>query len=999
MTKIIGAPTLDDAVAALGREVARCEERGEGVLVFCEDRLTLLAERAAIRETGGTFLTEVTTFARYLKGSARTLSKYGSVMALSSIIEENGDRLRCFGVGSAQAVYETLAQLLSSGVTSKMLEESAQKAEGMLGRKLGDLAFLLEAYETFLRENDLLDENGYLSMLPAKIEEKRPPVVIFFGFSSFTRQARDGVRAAILTAQSVTGIFLAGKSRLYTNEAAKEFRLIAEEFGGAETVMEKSSLAGEAAVLSGELYAPEATVKKRAAAGVYCFTAADEREEAAKIAALIKRETAAGRRYRDITVLTGSTDDFPAVEKALSAYEIPYYLDRKRKFSEHPFCAFVLSVLDAAACGGLTDSIDNVAASVYFGDAGEYRNYLARAGGRFAVRREIRADAEPYGVLVAAREKMLAILKLVRAKDTGEGYARAIRTLWELVEGERVTEELKAACEEERAFLDIGKLSAVLDETVRVAPAGKFTARQFYHLLKNGLETFGVSVLPRHADAVFVGDAGESKIYRSPVLFLAGMTDDVPHVVEDTAVITDGEIKKLSALEVEVEPSIAVVNARAREAFALNVCSFSETLYLSCPRRKRGEETALSELFLYVGRTFETRKLPDLFPYDCSAFSPALLTYFSSGDESLLAALREAFSRDVFGHGMPVFPETLRTGVQKAPVPAAASLYFAREISPTLLETYFLCPYKSFAMRALRLDEGESPVTGAADAGTFVHTVLQLTAKRFNEFPDEAACGAAAQAAARELLVSPRFSPLSETAAGSYAGERLVAEATRVAQAAFRQLKGSNFRVREAETELTLPALSIRGIADRVDETANSVRIIDYKTGKIDASAAAYYTGRKLQLQLYLLAASKDKRAAGAFYFPAADDITPGGKSEEKFRMEGFFCNDRETVSDMDITAEGGESLFFRAGGRSAKGMDREEFDDFLSYALLVSEQAEREMREGNIRPSPYHEACSYCKLKGMCGFSGSERRESDIGCGSIVDIVRAQKHKKEDGT
>ena len=79
--------------------------------------------------------------------------------------------------------------------------------------------------------------------------------------------------------------------------------------------------------------------------------------------------------------------------------------------------------------------------------------------------------------------------------------------------------------------------------------------------------------------------------------------------------------------------------------------------------------------------------------------------------------------------------------------------------------------------------------------------------------------------------------------------------------------------------------------------------------------------------------------------------------------------------------------------------MDREEFDDFLSYALLVSEQAEREMREGNIRPSPYHEACSYCKLKGMCGFSGSERRESDIGCGSIVDIVRAQKHKKEDGT
>ena len=62
MTHIIGAPTLDDALAALSRRVVQTEARREKTLVFCEDSLTLLAERAVLKESGATFLTEVTTF-------------------------------------------------------------------------------------------------------------------------------------------------------------------------------------------------------------------------------------------------------------------------------------------------------------------------------------------------------------------------------------------------------------------------------------------------------------------------------------------------------------------------------------------------------------------------------------------------------------------------------------------------------------------------------------------------------------------------------------------------------------------------------------------------------------------------------------------------------------------------------------------------------------------------------------------------------------------------
>lgn len=86
MTKLIGAQTLEDALCALGGLIAENEEKGEKSFIFCEDKVTLLAERAVLDAVGATFLTEVTTFARFLSSDRHVLSKQGSVMAISQII-------------------------------------------------------------------------------------------------------------------------------------------------------------------------------------------------------------------------------------------------------------------------------------------------------------------------------------------------------------------------------------------------------------------------------------------------------------------------------------------------------------------------------------------------------------------------------------------------------------------------------------------------------------------------------------------------------------------------------------------------------------------------------------------------------------------------------------------------------------------------------------------------------------------------------------------------
>lgn len=1001
MTALICAPTLDDALSALAERIAENEARGENNFVFCEDRLTLLAERAVLARSGGTFRTEVSTLARYLSGAGRVLSKQGSVMAVSSILSACEKELRCFRPGAAEAVYETLAQLLSSRVGASELSESAAQAEGILREKLTDLSLILERYRAFLQGRGLLDESAYLALLPEKIASGglRAANVFFFAFPSFTRQAAEGVRAAMRAARSVTGIFLSGDAALYTNEGARVFRAIAAEEGGVRSVRTGCSLGGEALALHDALFSPEALPSAPLPAKcVHIFRPADEAEEADAVAALIRRSVAEGARYRDMAVLVPDEESFLAVGKAFSAYRIPYFADMRRPFSGHPFCAFAIAALEAAADGGLPASVDAIAANVCFGEGGDaYRNYLYKYGGyRGAVQRPIREEAAgDAAFLCACRERMLAILKLFPAKGRGARFVSGVRALAELCGAARVCEDL-AQCFDgaERAFLSLDPLEGLLAETEEVAGESVLTAREFCALFRSGTEALKIAMIPNAADAVFVGDATESRFARVHTVFAMGQTDALPRTSADTAVVTDGDIKKLAALRVEVEPTIAAVNARAREGLALNVCAFSGALYLSRPLRRRGQETAEGELMTYAARLFSPAPMPDLFLYRCCEPGPAALTLlalkeaFETGreeDSRPFASLYAALAARGRGEEM----RALFAGDERPRVAEAGALYFRHgDISPTLLERYFACPYAGFLKNALRLREREERAVLARDTGDFVHEVLDRTANAFSSFADEAACRRFAEDAGRALLREPRYAVLGDTAPGSYTAERLLGESVEIAAAAYRHLNGSAYRVRATEAPVAIPEIFLRGKADRVDAAGDYVRVIDYKTGRFDDTPAAYYTGRSLQLPLYLFAASRGGEAAGAFYFPAEEKFTK--PDEGKYRLKGFFRREDDVLALMDaVRGEGGESALFEGG--SGRGMEKEEFDAFLSYALLVSRRAEEEMRAGNIGPSPYEGECAYCAYRGACGFTGAERKESGVKCADVARIAREE--------
>ena len=1067
MVRSICTATLSDALQVLSEEIAGKEAAGEANYIFCEDRLTLLAEQAVLKKSGGTLLSEVSTFARYLnteKNKASVLSKEGSVMKINElIVKHKGDG--CFTGPSARAVYETIAQLSASRVSAEDLRSAAEDTNGihgMLQQKLRSLAVIFQEYEDFLHESGFIDESGYLSLLPETIRQGNLENVnvFFFAFPSFTKQALEGVKEAFRSAKSVTGIFIGGEEAVYTNRAlnsflraAREEKLSVRETTAPSALSEEGQafLKGACGAASGPASREVTPLEKRNSADlkritqliqeqikkgeryvdiaallpeaedllpakreapmktkkIVLFEAQDETEEFEKIAALIKKHVSEGKRYRDIAVLVPGADYYLTVEKVLTSYKIPFYLERKRPLSEHPFSKYVLDIL-AGVAGRLSPSeADAIAANVCFGDADEYRNYLLRYRKfRGGATKDLKNDKEMEGFkqkdLRPHHDRMKEVLSLFpTGKSECSAFISGVRKLFEKTDWANVLMGLKADAGKdgdgftpaEERFLEIGMtdkdaFGQILKEIESICGARKFNAREFASLFKSGLDANEVLLIPPTLDAVFVGDATECMFAATPELFAAGLTENLPVVSSDTAIISDKEIQLLHD-KVEIEPAIKDVNKRKREGFILNLTSFTEQLYMSRPVCLHGKATQCSELLDFARKRFLTPPMPKLFPYDCSERVPAALNMIREGEkEGGQESIRyKAIHSALFDLGLEVTGER-----QHAPTPLAAQLWTKNDhVSPTLLEKYFECPYAGFMNKALYLAEQREGAMTKAESGNFVHAVLGNIATELKSIEQEEKLAERVREIIKAQWAESCYAALLETDEGKYEKERLEQLCLESATAAWEQIRDTDFDVLEAEKNFSIPALNIQGKPDRVDDTDPKseknglVRVIDYKTGSFDASPIAYYTGRKLQLELYLQAsASDDKQPAGAFYFSADDTFTKDGEKDKppRYGLQGFYNADADCVSKFKTKPSG-------------EGMNKDDFAVFLEYGYYVSQQAEEEMLSGNFAPSPYGSKCTWCNLKSLCAYTGKARFEGDkksMKCRDIIDIVKEKK-------
>ena len=162
----IKAYTLSQCMESMAQYAESYEKLGGENIIFCEDRLTLLAERALVARLGGTFHSSVSTFARFVKAEGKTVSKQGSVMMVGGVMArlQREGKLQCFtssaGIAkNARSIYETLAQFSASEITPDVLKQSLSLLpEGTLKKKVSDFAYIFEELDADAVSAGLQDE-------------------------------------------------------------------------------------------------------------------------------------------------------------------------------------------------------------------------------------------------------------------------------------------------------------------------------------------------------------------------------------------------------------------------------------------------------------------------------------------------------------------------------------------------------------------------------------------------------------------------------------------------------------------------------------------------------------------------------------------------------------------------------------------------------------------------------------------------------------------------
>lgn len=1041
MHTVIKAYTLAQCMDIMAEYAEALEKQGGENLIFCEDRLTLLAERALTKRMGGTFRSSVSTFARLLAPQDNIISKQGSVMAVGNVMTrlQREGVLQCFtsvsAVGNnAKCIYETLAQFASSEITPQVLRDSAQQLEeGALKKKIADLACIYEGYTAFLTQNGYLDESRYLALLPERMRTKmrlKNVNVFFLGFTSFTMQALNTVRVALENAHNVIGIFCDGEEELYTGRAADSFIRVCNEYKKPQVLQLGKPLKGEAETLRKSLFDPEnKDVKAVSTQAIRIYEAGDKAAEAEYVAVQIRRAMQENQtlRYRDISVLVSDIPSYSLqIKRALGEYDIPYFIDEKRSLGQHPFSLFLLDCLRVVKEKFSASSVQALTQNAFFGESDAYRNYLLKfANYRGGAKREIK-QSEPVlqaydlATLEDARARLLLVTQNIKARATGAVYCDAIEKIRLDFQTKQRLADMQERVDDVAQKGYLSQISRALDGVLKemrlLTGTREMTVAEFAAILKDGLDATEISLIPLKTDAVFVGSIAESRIQQAHIVFAMGMTDDVPYCAGDTAIVSDKEIARLKEVQAFLEPTVAEVNLRTRESVALNLTAFTGQLHVSYPLSADGSEPALSDVFRYVHTCFctpENKPIPHEkglreadFAYRCSAPTPAIKQLLVEKNEyecrridtrkeysSLYAALdklsvteKDDYLAEQGGH---------------VRVERGEDLFFRNgKISPTTLEGYFACPFKNFVERGLRLKDREETAVLAVDTGNFIHELLERTTKEANRIETDEAMYDFAVQKGKEILQSPIYATQADTASGAFFADQLLKEGAQVAVAAFRQIRGSKFIVEETEKIVSTQVLN--GKIDRVDGTDKFVRVIDYKTGSIDDSSLSYYTGRKLQMQLYMSAVKGERIPAGVFYFPASMDYAEG--EEKRFQMKGFLNGDSEALlcGDPSLT-EDKQSEFFPAAlknARSKRVMDETTFRDFLDYSVFVARQGAAEIKEGYIAPSPYGTSCEYCKYGGMCGFNRDAcraRTENSIEPSAIAAIAREIRDGKEE--
>ena len=1051
---VLGTDWIRNRDTLLGRIADDVCNRRENRILIVPELITHDTERRLCAAAGDT----ASRYAEVLSFSRLALRVADSVGCAAEECLDNGGRVVAMAASArmlvsrlkAYAAVETKPEFLTGLVdavdefkrcciTADDLRAASVEAEGSLAQKLEELSLLLETYDSLCQQGkrDPRDRMTWLLEQMETSDYGRDHVFYIDGFPDFTRQHTAILEHLIRVCPSVTvslNCDRAGSGALAFEKAgqtASELLRIARRWGIETQVEYIAPVHDELEYMRSRLFQGHIDVQEGLAGQLRLVRTETAWQECTTAAEQILKLVQSGCRYRDISVVCADMGQYRAlVSMIFHRCGIPVYLSGTEDILEKTVVSTILSAVDAAAgdleqrdvlrylrsvlsplTPGVCDLLENYV--IVWGIRGkdwkqEWKFHPDGLGGEWT------EDAyRRLGELNEART--LAMEPLVRLQEgfrSAKSLSQQVRVLYTFLEDisldrrlSELADELDAG-EDGRTAQELNQLWEIIlsamEQMYDVLGNTAWDTDSFIRLFRLLLSQYDVGTIPTVLDSVTVGPVSAMRCQQQKHLIVLGATEgSLPGYGGSTGVLTDQERVALRKMGVPLTGG-AMDGLQEEFAEIYGVfCGARETVTVCCPA---GQPSMVYRRLLEMagGEEFPLELLgPTLTdPMDAAAW---LVGRNARNDAQMLSLDREYdLARSQAGYQLGrVESENIR------------GLYGRQlRLSASQVDRLAECRLSYFMKYGLRAKERKEATVDPAEFGTYVHAVLEKTARDVGELGGfhHVTLEETMQIAGRhaDAYAAERFSQLDSERL-TYLFRRNSQELEMVVRELWEEMSRSEFEPAGFEVEFSknsdMPPIAIsgaemdaelRGFVDRVDRwcsaNGNFFRVVDYKTGRKDFDYCDVFNGVGLQMLLYLFALESGGEAllgecpisAGVQYFPAripvmaadgrlTEEETEKLRGKEK-RRKGLLLDDEKVLQAME-PGEQPQRLNYtvrKDGTRSGDLASREQLCQLKRYVYGVLRSLVNDIASGNVEPDPYtrgtsHDACTFCPYGAVC--------------------------------
>ena len=610
--------------------------------------------------------------------------------------------------------------------------------------------------------------------------------------------------------------------------------------------------------------------------------------------------------------------------------------------------------------------------------------------------------------------------------------------------------ELEAAMEMQQIWESI---QGLLDQLVELIGEEAISGEDYSSMLQAGFDSIELGLIPTTIDQVVVGTMQRTRVGQIKALVVMGANDGIlPAAANEDDLLNQDERALLQQQDILICKDDDLRSMEERLAIYKQLSRPEKYLWIGYSAADmEGKELRPSIIFdklrkLYpdvpLEKDLRNREDPmELLagPESSLKFLAEALNKAGSGEEQLDPVWKATFNwyKEKDDRGLEIVGQGIRFTNQMENLETnLVEKLFGREgrrelrVSPSRLERFSRCPFAHFVHYGLSPKERRVFEVAGREVGDVYHHCLMRLAESLTvkgvpltheESPwmriTEEECSEKVATLMEEVAAEYREGVLVAGEEERYRTTRMQEVCQRAAWALVRHVKQGQINeiyFEEAfgigEDKLFPPIrvavgekeLLIEGKIDRIDVLPDGfVKVIDYKSGKEKFDVKEALGGWRLQLMLYLKAATDGMEAlkrpakpAGVFYFEIADPMIDASEYDEQmlrdkleaelqriYKLDGIVLDDPAVIDSIAGEFSGhSEILPVRknkdgsvSGTTDSKLLTEDEFRDLRASMDEVITQLCSLLASGVIRLQPkktkYETACKYCDYKSICNF------------------------------